>query len=261
MLKYEIKKNKFSDQFGKNIIPLIFWPIIELFQVYFNYIFFTGNEISSFFGLNTNYFLTYIFSAYIAYAIFSNYVENAWRIGFEKYQGVISQFFLTPFSRMRWLIIRSISVFFSSSWIYVLIYLIFLGLNTSIDIFIKLNLLIYILLVIICSFVWGSFLTAIFVSVRDGSAVFSLINILQYISSGIQVPISFLPLLIILITKIFPLSLLTISLQTWLINGNAIPIAFFLQIIFVNLILLLITNYLFKSVERKLRISGNFDLH
>lgn len=260
MLLYEIKKNALSDQVKQNIIPLIVWPFLEIFQVYFNYQFMLGNKIHILFGMSQNSFITFIFSAYIAYTIFDKYLENAWRIGFEKYQGVISQFFLTPFSRIKWLLFRSIGVFFSSSWIYALIYCFFVVFNPFLGFHMKIDLIFYLFCAIFSSIIFGGLLTSIFLILRDGSSIFIAISKLQYILSGIQVPVVYLPSIFLPLTVIFPLSLLTNSLNLMIKDNRVNLLILLLEIVLLNIIVFILSVLVLALVERRLRKTGEYDL-
>src|SRR5699024_10958437 len=109
MLIYEIKKNILSEQIKKNIIPLFIWPIIEIIHIIYNYNFSLGIHVTKIFSLSKNNLFIFVVSTYLLFSIFDKYVENSWRINFEKYQGVISQFFISPYPRYKWLLNRSIA--------------------------------------------------------------------------------------------------------------------------------------------------------
>ena len=260
MLIYEIKKNILSEQIKKNIIPLFIWPIIEIIHIIYNYNFSLGIHVTKIFSLSKNNLFIFVVSTYLLFSIFDKYVENSWRINFEKYQGVISQFFISPYPRYKWLLNRSIASFVSSSLPYSIIYIGFVCFTDGLDYTTKINLLFILILSIIISIFWGAFLISIFLLFRDGSPLLMIFTSLQYMVSGVQVPFKFMPKTISFMINIFPLSFLSsvtynlLSTKLFLFKNMVIQSCIF------SATLILITPITIKIVEKILKNTGNFDL-
>ena len=260
MLFCEIKKNIISEQLKKNIIPLLVWPLLELIQIIYNYNFSFGTDTSKIFGLNKGNLLIFVISTYLLFSIFDKNVENSWRINFEKYQGVISQFFITPYPRVKWLLNRSIASFFSSSLAYCLVFILYIFSLNNFDTKLKLYLLLILVLAIIISIVWGALLISIFLLFRDGSPLLTIFTSVQYMVSGVQVPFRFMPKFLSILINIIPLSYLSSLIYDLLIEA-----VFPLQKVVVHVSLFIIILFsiipiVMRTVEQRLKVNGNFDL-
>lgn len=259
--KAEMRRTVFNDSVNKfYFFSMIIWPVISFVQVNYNLHVFPLDSIKISGIFTEKELLYFIFIGYSAYILFQNVVQSCWRLGDERKQGTLSQIFMSPVNKLKWLYNRSFAMLYSNTLFFLLTFILgnlwFLGINLRNIGFISLSLLILIL----ATWIWCAFISVFFIILRDGTVLYVFLDGPQDTFSGVQVPLSISPRIVQIVGSIFPLSYTIGLLRDLLINDQFLS-KYFAWYICINLLLVFCTNIILFHGEKYMRRSGNFDLY
>lgn len=261
LFKAELRRTFLNDSINSfYLFSMILWPIVSFIQLSYNYQIFSIDSLRIS-GIHSQKELLYfVFIGYCALTFFQNIVQSAWRLGYERQQGTLSQIFMTPVNKLKWLYSRTFAMLFGNAWFFLLLFLLGNLWYTGITVQSFLTVLLSAILISIGGLIWGAFIVSFFVILRDGTILYVFLEGPQESFSGVKVPLAVSPVSIRLIGSFFPLSYTIILLRNLLITKQRFmtETLFFIGI---NLFLVLLTTVILKYGETYMRKTGNFDLY
>lgn len=261
LLKTELRRTFLNDSINSfYFFSMILWPVVSFIQLSYNYQLFPIESLKLA-GIHSQRELLYfVFIGYCGLTLFQNIVQSAWRLGYERQQGTLSQIFMTPVNKVKWLYSRTFAMLFGNAWFFLLLFVLgnFWYKGLSLDSL--LTILFSAVLISVGGLVWGAFIVSLFVILRDGSILYVFLEGPQESFSGVKVPLASSPMMIRVIGSCFPLSYTIILLRNLLITKQSFGYeALFFFVI--NLTLILLTFAILKYGEIHMRKTGNFDLY
>lgn len=253
----EFQRTVLNDSINRfYVFSMILWPIVSLVQIIYNVTIFPISEIQLP-QIHTEKELFYfIFIGYCSFVLYSNAVQSSWRLGSERFQGTLSQIFISPINKLLWLYARNLSLIISNSWFFIVIFILGNFIYTDFSVVSIGVLLVSILLLVIGAWLWGAFLSTLCIILRDGSIVYTILEGPQYAFSGSVVPLSISPKIVTLIGGLLPVSYSISLLRDLLIHhkitGHAIGFTV------ANVFVLVLTFFILHHGELYMRRTGKF---
>ncbi|WP_321382540.1 hypothetical protein [uncultured Enterococcus sp.] len=261
LLKAELRRTFLNDSINSfYLFSMILWPIVSFIQLSYNYQIFPIDSLKIS-GIHSQKELLYfVFIGYCALTFFQNIVQSAWRLGYERQQGTLSQIFMTPVNKLKWLYSRTFAMLFGNAWFFLLLFVLGNLWYSGITGHSLLTALLSAILISIGGLIWGAFIVSFFVILRDGTILYVFLEGPQEAFSGVKVPLSVSPMLIQFIGSLFPLSYTIMLLRHLLITKQNFTTEA-LCFIGINLFLALLTRIILSYGETYMRKTGNFDLY
>ncbi|MGL4695554.1 hypothetical protein [Enterococcus larvae] len=261
LFKAELRRTFLNDSINSfYLFSMILWPVVSFIQLGYNYQIFPIESLKIA-GIHSQKELLYfVFIGYCALTFFQNIVQSAWRLGYERQQGTLSQIFMTPVNKLKWLYSRTFAMLFGNAWFFLLLFIIGNLWYTGITIRSLLTVLLSAILISVGGLVWGAFIVSFFVILRDGTILYVFLEGPQEAFSGVKVPLSASPILIRIIGSVFPLSYTIIFLRNLLVTKQSFAVES-LYFFGINSFLILLTTVILKYGETYMRKTGNFDLY
>ncbi|MBC1324146.1 ABC transporter permease [Listeria welshimeri] len=255
-------KRLFLNEYTKlfHYISLLLWPLLMFIQLFFNFYAFPIDSLA-FLGIYSQKELfSFLFVGFIALLIFQSMVQSAWIMSFEKRQGTLEVIFITPINKTLWLYSRTFSVVVVNSFVLLILLCISITLTLGITIIIIIQLILMIIAIMISSLIWGTLLNILFLYFRDGSLVFSILAGPEETFAGVKVPVSVMPTILKFISGLIPLTY-TVNLIREIFFLSSYWRYNLIAFLIVNLILICISVFLFKRIEKGMRKNGNLSLY
>ncbi|WP_086350669.1 hypothetical protein [Candidatus Enterococcus clewellii] len=261
LFKTELRRTFLNDSINSfYLFSMILWPIVSFIQLSYNYQLFPIESLKIT-GIHSQKELLYfVFIGYCALTFFQNIVQSAWRLGYERQQGTLSQIFMTPVNKLKWLYSRTSAMLLGNAWFFLLLFIFGNLWYTGLSIKGLLTVLLSAVLISTGGLIWGAFIVSFFVILRDGTILYVFLEGPQEAFSGVKVPLTISPVIVRFIGSIFPLSYTILLLRNLLITGQSI-ITESMYFLGINLFLVLVTTVTLKYGELYMRKTGNFDLY
>jgi ABC-2 type transport system permease protein len=264
VLLAEIKKQHRSYFFNKSIyISLFIWPLLTFVTAYYSYKPFRMDKISE--GLdyvNESNLIIFGLMGYLCLIFFRCFVQSAWRFSMERTFGTLELIYITPASRLAFIIGNAVSSLFESIWLFVIFALGIFLINT---VQFKINIwcaLLGVLLLVILAMLWGMLLNALFLFSRDSAFLFTILEEPMEIFAGIKVPASVFPIWAKAISVVFPLTYIAEMLRRIILRGDGFAEirGFMLISMLIGFIMFSATVILLILGERYAKKTGNMAL-
>ncbi|RKV96254.1 MAG: hypothetical protein D8H99_24300 [Streptococcus sp.] len=261
LFKSELKRTFTNDNINRfYIFSTLLWPIMALIHILYNLSVFPIRDIKIYNVNNEKDLMFYIFIGYFIYTIFANSTHAGYRLGDERYQGTLSQIFISPVNKLAWLYFRTFSQIVSTSWFFFIIFLVY-GIVYFWNTLSTLNYVVFAMLVLlICSWIWASLVSSVCIILRDSTILFILLEGAQASFSGYRVPLVISPKIIRLVGSLIPLSYTIIYVRAVLIDFSIMNIIL-VNLIIINIVMIIVTAILIKYGELHLRRNGAFDIY
>ncbi|MCG8569056.1 MAG: ABC transporter permease [Spirochaetes bacterium] len=198
---------------GSYISPLILilqqvtWPLILVVTLYFTYSPFTGksgeNIVPSF--THSLPLWTYLLTGIFVLHLFLEYINIGGRLSFERDFGVLEIVYLSPVSRIFWLVSNAFSGLVTGilsfiAFAFIAIYLF------DIKIYHPWLLTVMVFYFLLMSLPWGAFVIAVFLAGRNMRLFYAIFETPAEFLSGTRFPIQSLPFFLFGIAFIYPIS-------------------------------------------------------
>lgn len=148
----------------------------------------------------------FILTGYLGYTFFWSLVQSAWQFSWERFHGTLEGLFLTPASRLGFLLGNGLAALIESVWLFFVFaagVLAVLGLLTAVPLWAYLLALIGLALP---AAGWGTLLNSIFIFSRDSGFLYTILDEPMGFFAGVRVPTAVFPLWARFIGFIFPLT-------------------------------------------------------
>lgn len=258
IIKLELKKIYFSDILSiYHFFTLFLLPLLSFGSIYYGFLSFPLNKFKKYGIVGEQNVFLFLLLGYNTLLIFQSYINSSWQMSKEKYLGTFEEIFLTPVNRLKWLYARVIATSILNTILYLIIFILIFIYFIPINFFNLIKLLEILVIVTSSSFIWGGFLTTLFMAFRDGTLIFSLFQDLQECMSGIKIPFVIYPIIMKIIGSLFPLTY-TVSLIRNICFGRVMFLDV-LTFLLINFIFFILSIFLFKYVESYLQKTGKFN--
>ncbi|QQE77109.1 ABC transporter permease [Alicyclobacillus sp. SO9] len=261
--KAEVRKQH-HDSFGSRAVffSLLFWPVLGFLSSYYAmkpYRIGKGSVLSH--VIPGGNIVLFLLSGFLVFQLFWTVVQSAWTFAQERQMGTLEIIFLTPASKMAFLLGRSAYGLFSGMWM-------FAAFSTLTFIFIA-NLahiapgylLLSILLSLFSALVWGAFLSAISLFSRDSGFVYYAFGEPMNLFGGVRIPPSVFPIWAKGLALLFPVTYSLFLIRS-AINGTITANWWIVMaaLLLINAGLIWGTKLLLKRAEQYARKQGNWTM-
>ena len=241
-------------------ISLLVWPLLTVICTYYKYSNFSIKLLNRINIYTKEDLLVFLTTGYLCYNLFWVMVQSALFMKKERENGTLETIFLSPASRIAVVYGRSMGALFQSIWLLIIycVMLIVIYKGTIIHILLELP-LIY-LCIIFSAIIFGGFINTIFIVSRDTDFWFSLCDEPMKLLTGVELPISIMPLLFRCIAYIFPLTY-CLEIVRGLIGKGEVEGTMLFRYAMVNGIFLIMTKIIMTMAEKYNRKTGNLQLY
>ncbi|MBS4539376.1 ABC transporter permease [Clostridium sp. D2Q-11] len=258
-----LKKHRTTFHSKLVYFSMLIWPILTFAVAYFTYKPFKLSAGAEKVGyLNDNNLVIFILIGYIAHMFFHSLVQSAWGFSSERFWGTLELIYLSPASRLAFVLGNAISSLFENVWLFIIFAIMmfqfygelyFPGIGLTV---------IGTITLIIPAIAWGMFLNALFLFSRDTRILFTILEEPMELFGGVKLPVAIFPLWAKIISYIFPLTYSIKILRRIFLKGEELvqllPILALISL--VTLIMIIITILLLKSGEKYAKKTGNMAL-
>lgn len=264
VLKAEMVKQHKDYFHSKTIyISLFLWPVLTFISAYFGYKPFSMDKVSGALSyLNEDNLIIFMLIGYMCLIFFRSLVQSAWRFSMERIYGTLELIYLTPASRLAFILGNAISSLFESVWLFVIFGA---GILLSRAGYFNVDYgaaVVGFILMIVLSMLWGMLLNSLFLFSRDTNFLFTILEEPMEIFGGVKIPSAVFPIWAKLISMVFPLTYSAEILRRALLNGESIQsLSSFIWIsIAIAILMFSITLICLKLGEAHAKRTGSMSL-
>lgn len=241
-------------------LSMLLWPFLSGIGTYFIYKSFDLTNLLDIGISSTSDLLVFVFTGALAYNCFFSMIQSALFLRNERENGTLEIVFLSPANRLALVygralggIIQNVGMFSMFTGI------LFIIIGKCNLIFIAKTLLCFVV-VFLSSTVWGGLINAIFIVSRDVDFWFTLCDEPMKVFSGIEIPITLMPILFKIVGGIFPLTYCLLLIRQVFFSNN-LKISIILTNIVVIILLIIITKIILVITEKINRKTGNLQFY
>lgn len=204
-----VKQHRIYFQSKMIYFSMLVWPVLSFAAAYNMYRPFIASPVLASRlvpGGDPRAVALFILTGYLGYTFFWSLVQSAWQFSFERFQGTLEGLFLTPASRMGFLLGNGAAALIESVWLFFVFavgVLAVLGRLTAVPLWSYLLALTGLALPAVG---WGTLLNSVFIFSRDSGFLYTILDEPMGFFAGVRVPTSVFPLWVRFISFLFPLT-------------------------------------------------------
>lgn len=244
-----------------SVFTALFFPFLDFIILYLMFSpFLSDNKLLLLFMNKTGYEpVNYLFIGYICYTIFFSFVQTAWAFSMEKSEGTFHLSLLSKYGFTIYVFLNSISSIIENVWSIIIFFILsrfFFFPQIPFHI-----LIVSTILLIFSGIIWGFFINALLVGVRNSFYYFYIFQQPTSFFSGVRFPIKFIPLFFRAISYILPLYWIIDIIRSLFIEDYSSVFNKLLILFFINIVYFLLSIILVKISEINLRKKGKYELY
>ena len=201
-------------------ISTFLWPVLSFLVAFYMFKPFVegDNRLLSWAGSSRELTL-FLLLGYLVFTYFNSIVISAWIFSFERFDGTLEIVFLTPANRFALLLGNALAAIVQNMWPMTCF---FIGTLLWMRIPVRFPgaVLAALVLLLVTSTAWGTFMNAVFLLTRDGRILATVFEDPVEFLGGVRFPVDLFPLWLKAVSCLFPLTFALKGLRGTLLEGR-----------------------------------------